>query len=185
MATKDISIIPDIEVYTELHEMKINPKKTVVMSFNFSRKYAFIPQLTLQSKPLEVIHRTKLVRVIVTTDCKFKEHIKYLTAKAKTPLFFLRRLKLLGANTDTLVETYKLFIRSILEYAAPLWDGAISEQSNKLLESIEKISLKIILCQEYKTYEDSLTKVNLTTLKFRRSIITRKCAYNISINPKF
>jgi hypothetical protein len=43
-------------------------------------------------------------------------------ARKETPDFgFLRRLKLLGGSEDTLLDIYKLFCRSVLEYGAPVW----------------------------------------------------------------
>ena len=81
--------------------MQINHKKSAVIPFNFTRKYDFTPTLTYDSQPLEVIYKTKLLGLMVTSDGKFEEHIRYLTTKAKTRLFFLRRLKVLGANVET------------------------------------------------------------------------------------
>ena len=58
----------------------------------------------------------------------------------------------MGADGKTLTELYKIFIRPILEYAAPLWDGSISKKSSELLESCQKMAVKIILAREYTDY---------------------------------
>ena len=47
----------DLKVYTEAHEMKINPNKSGVMPFNFSRNYDFTPTLSYDSKPIDVIYK--------------------------------------------------------------------------------------------------------------------------------
>ena len=53
-------------------------------------------------------------------------------------MYFLRRLKRLGATEETLKEVYILFIRSLLEFAAPLWAGALTG-NKKLTNQLDKI----------------------------------------------
>ena len=53
-------------------------------------------------------------------------------------MYFLRRLKRLGATEETLKEVYILFIRSLLEFAAPLWAGELTG-NKKLTNQLDKI----------------------------------------------
>ena len=64
----------------------------------------------------------KLLGVIVTTNCKFEEHVRYLVSKARVRLFFLRRLKILGADTNTLLETYNYLYNLYLSMLLLFWE---------------------------------------------------------------
>ena len=75
----------------------------------------FFPQLNFDDNELEVVDTTKLLGVMCSSTGKWNEHIKCLTKKANTRLYFVRRLKNLGASVQTLKETFVLFVRPILE----------------------------------------------------------------------
>ena len=47
----------DIEVYTRNHEMMINARKTKIMPFNFTKKFDFLPQMSLNNGTLEVVYK--------------------------------------------------------------------------------------------------------------------------------
>ena len=100
--------------------MKLNLKKTKIMHFNFSRKYQFTTDFKLEGTKLEVVNQTKLLGLIVSSNCRWDENTRSMVSKAKSRLWFLRRLKVLGASQKTLLDIYKLFCRSILEYGAPV-----------------------------------------------------------------
>ena len=62
--------------------------------------------MTYNSTNLEVVYQTKLLGVICCSDGKWFENSKYLAKKGFSRLYFLRRLKDLGANSDILKEVY-------------------------------------------------------------------------------
>ena len=80
------------------HEMMLNTRKTKIIPFNFSRMSDFEPNITLDENRLDIIYQTKLLGVICTSDCKWKENTKNLVAKANGKMWFLRRIKVLGAT---------------------------------------------------------------------------------------
>ena len=49
-----------------------------------------------------------------------------MTKKAYTRLWLVRRLKLLGANKEKLLDVYVNQIRSVLEYAAVVWHPGLT-----------------------------------------------------------
>ena len=115
----------DLQKYVENHQMVLNCKKTKIQPFNFSRKYDFTPQLSIGELQLDVVYETRLLGVTITSDCKWNTHISNLVNTGNRKIWFVRRLKSLGASTETLVDIYKLFVRQGLELAAPLWSGAL------------------------------------------------------------
>ena len=97
----------------------------------------------------------------------------------KPRLFFLRRLKTLGASQETLGEVYILFIRSILEFCAPLWTGALYKKDTKLLEHVQKSACKIILPD--KDYTSAKNFLKLENWLSRHLSLTLKFAKQMSI----
>ena len=111
----------EVSKSAEVHDMKLNLDKTKIISFNFTRNFQFEPELSLDGKKLDVVNETKLLGLVVTSNCRWESNTKQVVAKGNARLWFLRRLKLLGASQDTLIDIYKLFCRSTLEFSAPVW----------------------------------------------------------------
>ena len=108
--------------------MKLNLSKTKIMPFNFTRKYDFIPNFSFDDAEIKVVYETKLlgVTLTLTSDCRWDSNTRCIVKNVNSRIWFLRRLKLLGASQETLVEMYKLFCRYVLEFGAPVWSGALS-----------------------------------------------------------
>ena len=101
----------------------------------------------------------------MTSNCRWEANTKQVVAKGNARLWFLRRLKLLGASQDTLIDIYKLFCRSVLEFGAPVWSGGLSKGNTEDIERVQRSALKIILGSTFTDYEESLEEINVDTLK--------------------
>ena len=123
--------------------MKINTKKTKIIPFNFTRKYDFIPNYNIDGQKLEVVYEAKLLGVMIRSDCKWSSNTTYIVNKAKSRLWFLRRLKALGASQQTLIDMFRSFVRSALEMAVPLWAGALTQADINSIERVQKVSMKM------------------------------------------
>ena len=121
----------NIETHSRIHHMKIKVKKTKIMPFNFSKKYNFIPSYFIEGRKLNVVYEEKLLGVKIQSDCKWASNTKYMTNKAKSRFWYIRRLKKLGASVTTLLDLFKLRVRSAVEMAVPLWAGAITQKEIK------------------------------------------------------
>ena len=67
---------------------------------------------------------------------------------------------------------YQTKVRSILEFAAPVFHSSLTSDQSRQIESIQKKALAIILGNEYESYETALTKLSLERLDLRQ---TRLC----------
>ena len=76
------------------------------MLFNTSYKNDFKPELTIDGVLLEVVDKMKLLGVIITSDLKWKENTDFITKKAYSRLWLIKRLKQMGASTRALLDTY-------------------------------------------------------------------------------
>ena len=60
--------------------------------------------------------------------------------------------KKLGPNTDKLLSVYLLKIRSLLEYAAPVFHSSLTIDQSNQLETMQKKALSIIYGNRYVDY---------------------------------
>ena len=76
-------------------------------------------------------------------------------------------------------QIYMTYIRSLCEQSCTVWHSSLTVQNEEDIERVQKVALKIILKEKYKTYENALNKLDLNTLKDRREDLclnfTRKC----------
>ena len=139
------------------------------MPFIFSRKLDFLPQLSFPGHdPLEVIYKTKLLGVTITSDLSWSCHINNITKQATKNLWVLLRFKLLGGSINQLSLVYLTRIRSILELAALVFHSGLTADQSRQLEMVQKKSLVIILGKDYIAYETALAKLGLERLDTRR-----------------
>ena len=74
-------------------------------------------------------------------------------------------------KTNSRLERYIsniMFVTSILEQSAVVWHSSLTVENCEDLERVEKTAVKIILKDNYKTYENGLARLGLETLKDRR-----------------
>ena len=55
-------------------------------------------------------------------------------------MWTIRRLKKLGADEETLLDVYSKEVRSILEFAVPVWHSSISQKNSHDIERVQKIA---------------------------------------------
>ena len=159
--------------------MKLNFSKTKIMPFNFTRKYNFIPNFELDDIPIDVVYETKLLGVTITSNCRWDSNTRNIVKKGNSRMWFLRRLKLLGASQATLLDIYKLFCRSVLEFGAPVWAGGINSKNSQDIERVQRSAMKIISSSANSPYSEVLEVLEEQTLSLRRDKLSltfaRKC----------
>ena len=113
--------------YAIKNKMKINENKTKVMIFNQATSVDVLPRVKINpDKTLEVVEEMKLLGIMIRSDMKWTSNTKNLIIKCYRRMWMLRNFKVNGANTDQLLATYFLQIRSIAEMECPLWNGGIT-----------------------------------------------------------
>ena len=98
-------------------------------------------------------------------------HVDYIVKKADKRLFSLRVLRKAGVQQADLIEIYCSLIRSVLEYAAPVW-ACLPDYLADAIESVQKRALRII----YPTldYGVALNSSGLKSLLDRRIDLATK-----------
>ena len=74
--------------------------------------------------------------------------------------------------TLVLVNIYVLFIRSVAEYCSVSFHSSLTQEQSRKLEGIQRTCLKVILGDEYESYQTALKTLGLETLEARRK---QKC----------
>ena len=82
------------------------------------------------------------------------------------------------------MDVYRLICRSILEFSAPLWSGALTKKNSDKIEKVQKTCFKVILGIKYLSYQNSLKVLNEITLEERRKKLCTKFAKKSAVNPK-
>ena len=91
-------------------------------------------------------------------------------------MLILHNLVKFTLPTHELIQIYILYIRSVLETCAVVWNSSITRGEQLELERVQRTALKIILKENYSNYEDALIETNLKTLKDRRENLCRNFA---------
>ena len=133
--------LDELTKYAGDNEMKINQEKSKVMLFNTSYKNDFKPELTIDGVLLEVVDKMKLLGVIITSDLKWKENTDFITKKAYSRLWLIKRLKQVGASARALLDTYIKHVRSVVEFAAVVWNSSLTQECIKAIERVQKVHL--------------------------------------------
>ena len=94
-------------------------------------------------------------------------------------------MKKYGASMEDLVDVWVKQGRSLLEYAVPVWGGAITLKEEDMIEACQKAALAVILGDQYKSYSQGLRKTGLSSLKSRRALILSRFSIKTFQNEKY
>ena len=191
----DLALLPgDSRLYSQLEKtkmkaeqngMKINYKKTQLISFNPCTSINFSPSFIMGGQVLTVVDEIKLLGVTISSDLTWKANTRNMVLKGYRRLWILKRLKNLGAGDVELVDIYVKQIRSVLEYAVPVWQGALSLSEKRDLERVQKSACRIILKNKYLSYTLALKALDLENLESRRNQLCLKFALKTEKHHKF
>jgi hypothetical protein len=177
--------IDKIQSYTLHHLMSINTIKTKILLFNRMKNYDFIPEISIENTAIEVVEKIKVVGFILQNDLKTNLNTAYITSKAYSRMWLLRRLKTMGATQKELIDVLQKQILSVLQLAVPAWNSLLTKSEVSDIERVLKCGLHIIFGFEYKSYEWALRVSQLKTLEQQRSDMVLKFTKNAIKHDKF
>ena len=156
--------------------MQINNKKTKLMVFNPCLAWDFLPEMSLDGHDLEMVEEFKLLGVVLRRDLKWTSNTENMTERAYKRLWAIRRLKGMGASTEDMKDVFIKQVRSVLELAVPVWNGALTSAERRDIERVQKTALRIIIGEEYVDYQSALDMIGLESLEDRRHRLSLKFA---------
>ena len=139
------------------------------MIFNKSQKWDFPPEIHFNDgQQLEVISEAKLVGLMVSDNLSWHKNTAFICKRARTKLWILRRMINLNLSDDQIYDVYCKEIRSLLEFAVPVWHPALTKKESVTIERVQKVAFRIILSDRYISYELAYLHLGTTTLERRR-----------------
>ena len=181
--------LDNIANWTEMNKMELNVNKTKVMCFNFTNNFQFSTRLKMSDSTLEIIDQAKLLGVIITKDLSWDANTQSLVRRANARMRMLHKLLGYGVPVKDLLNIYVLYIRSVLEQSCTVWHSSLTSENSSDLERIQKNALKIILGENYLTYEQALASTGLESLHERRDSLclrfARNCLKTSSVSDMF
>ena len=158
-----------IEKFTNDNQMRINESKSKILIFNKSRNYDFPPEFSFSNGDhLEVLEEVRLLGVVLTTDLRWAANTSSIYSKAMGKMWLLRRMKLVKLEPQIVFDYYVKEIRCLAEQGVAIWNSGLTKGQVNDLEKIQKIALKIILGDSYRTYDIACKFFNVQSLKDRR-----------------
>ena len=153
-----------------------------IASCKLNHEYAYcIMQIASWTK-LDQVQETKLLGLVLRDDLSWKSNSAELTKRAYSRMLILKNLVKFDVPLVDLVQIYILYIRSVMEQSAVVWHPAITKGEQRDIERTQKVALRVILGQNYISYENSLQLTGLDTLTSRRKKISlnfaKKCVKN-------
>ena len=139
------------------------------MEISFARNPPNPPPIVLHDQSLETLSSIKRLGIMIQSDLKWDSHIADIIKRANQKLYMLRLLKKHCLPFHDLLVIYKSYLRPILEYGAPIWNGGLTGKHDESLEKIQKRALRIIQGANFFTnYDEAMHSSQLTTLRQRR-----------------
>ena len=182
---KSQSHMNEISSWTELNKIKLNKSKSKCMIFNRTRNYQFSTRLTLDSTLLETIHETRLLGTIVSSDLTWHKNTQLLIQRGYQRMMILRNLYSFNVSQEDLVQIYCMYIRSVIEFNSSVWFSSITQEEKNDIERIQRVACKIILKENFFSYEQALVQLKLVNLNDRRTILATRFADKCSKNDQF
>ena len=99
-------------------------------------------------------------------------------------MWLLRRLRLIKLDTELILEYYLKEIRPLVEFGIAISNSGLTKGQVNDLEKVQKVALKIILHEDYTSYEVVCTLVNISPLEYRQTELCTNYAVKLYRSPK-
>ena len=138
------NVVSDLSRQSISEGFELNESKCKELRISFAwRKPEFDP-LVVNGKPLEIVTGVKVLGLNISSDLKWNMHIMELVKKVDCRLYFLKQLKRASVAPRELTLFYITCIRSILEYASPVFHRSLPAYLSDDVERLQKRVLRII-----------------------------------------
>ena len=117
---------------------------TLYTRISFARNKATFEPIRVYSKELELVDSAKLLGITITSDLSWNTHVNDVIKKAAKRLYFLVQLKRAKVPCNDLGLFYITCVRSVLDYAIPVYYYSLPKYLVNELERVQKRALKIM-----------------------------------------
>ena len=141
--------------------MKLNTDKSKIKIFNYTQTHQFSTRVTMDNVPLQLVEEATLLGTCITNDLKWDINTKHIVKKSNSIMQLLRKVASFGASREDMIHIYTLFVRSALEHSSSVCHRNLTKENENDLEIVQKSAFKIILNNEYISYENALNALKI------------------------
>ena len=131
-----------ISAWADKWQVKFNPKKSKDMIFS-NKALNNSPPLEFDKIVIDRVNRHKHLGVYLTPDLSWSIQIHETCLKANRKLSVLKSVKLL--NRQTLDLLYKVTVRSLVDYALPIYGNNLKQTDLNRLEQLQYRAGKLVV----------------------------------------
>ena len=102
------------------------------------------PPVVIGGECIKVVTDAKLLGVTISSDLSWNAHITEVIKKAAKRLYFLIQLKRAHASQKDLCLFYSTCVRSVIDYAVPVFHYVLPAYLMPELERVQKGAMRII-----------------------------------------
>lgn len=177
--------IRSLENWGAVRGLRFSPSKTKIL--NFTRKHTQLSlHLTLYNVPLSQVDETTFLGLKFDRKLCWTSHINHLKQKCTQKINILKVLNgsSWGSDRKCLLKLYKCYIRSILDYGAPLYSTASPSILLKL-NTVQHLALRIATGTLRSSPTTSLhAESNMLPLCHHRNMLTLAYYFRVHSVPQ-
>ena len=137
----------------------------------------------VEGQPIILVKQHKHQGVVFSNQLDWSAHMMHLLSMGKRKAGFLRFMAR-ELPADLICRLYVSCVRSVLEYASPVWHGGISRQQAIALERIQGSVARRVLKAPWRTPKQVLLeRLKWPSLFWRRSVSTTCLLHTLMHNP--
>lgn len=141
--------------------IQLNVSKTVAVIFGPRSKYNM--KLQIQNQLLDWSHHAKYLGVTLNYNLRFEKHIRLTLQKSRGARAAL--YPVLNRNSaipiPARLSIYKIYLRPIVLYAAPIWRHLIGQRTWTKIEAFQNVALRTITGAHFLVSNQNLLKSTL------------------------
>lgn len=165
------------------NNLKLNSSKCQVLTFSRARTPS-LKTYNIDNIVIKRVQRARDLGVLLDNKLDFRAHIDQIIAKARSVLGLVKRFSREFADPSVTRTLYCSLVRSLLEYASPVWSPHYASHE-KRIESVQKQFLLFALGNQrlpdsftLPPYRERLALINLDTLSDRRRVASVSFVYD-------
>ena len=126
------------------NRVQLNADKCKELRISFAKEQRAFDPVIIEGKEVELLTSTKLLGLTIANDLTWNDHVTVITKKASKRLYFLTQLKRAGVPKQDLAMFYVSCVRSVIDYAAPVFSNGLPQYLKNELVRLEKRAISII-----------------------------------------
>ena len=167
--------------------LTVNGKKTQVLCIQTSTTSDIRCYINdSESHPIMSQPTLKILGFHFNQDPTVNAQIEHIKSKARRRFWVIRHLKAAGMSSDDLLQMYKCYVLSVIDYSAVVYHSMITREQSAALEGLQMACLRIIYGTK-KSYGRILSELEgkLTTIAERRQALVDKFIIKTVANPNY